>query len=130
MGAWAGGRGGVGLGGCVGWGEMVLGCWLGSSAALACWPPQAQPADPSLLPLSPLPPSSSPPPADSGAKVVVGHQAFGEMALHFLEKYGIMALKIPSKFDLRRFCRATGEPGAGSEGRQAGRGQAGGQGMR
>lgn len=46
--------------------------------------------------------------ADSGAKVVVGHQAFGEMALHFLEKYGIMAVKIPSKFDLRRFCRATG----------------------
>ncbi|PSC71471.1 T-complex theta subunit [Micractinium conductrix] len=46
--------------------------------------------------------------ADSGAKVVVGHQAFGEMALHFIEKYGLMALKIPSKFELRRFCRATG----------------------
>lgn len=48
--------------------------------------------------------------ADAGAKVVVGHQAFGEMALHFLEKYGMMAIKVPSKFDLRRFCRATGEP--------------------
>ncbi|EFN58038.1 hypothetical protein CHLNCDRAFT_34430 [Chlorella variabilis] len=46
--------------------------------------------------------------ADAGVKVVVGHQAFGEMALHFLEKYGVMAVKIPSKFDLRRFCRATG----------------------
>lgn len=46
--------------------------------------------------------------ADAGAKVVVGHQAFGEMALHFIEKYGMMAIKIPSKFDLRRFCRATG----------------------
>lgn len=46
--------------------------------------------------------------ADAGAKVVVGHQAFGEMALHFLEKYGMMAIKVPSKFDLRRFCRATG----------------------
>lgn len=51
-----------------------------------------------------------PPPPDAGAKVVVGHQAFGEMALHFLEKYGMMAIKVPSKFDLRRLCRATGEP--------------------
>eukprot|EP00775_Hariotina_reticulata_P001144 gene1144-1485_t len=30
------------------------------------------------------------------------------MAMHFLEKYGLMAVRIPSKFDLRRFCRATG----------------------
>lgn len=29
------------------------------------------------------------------------------MALHFIEKYGMMALRIPSKFDMRRFCRAT-----------------------
>lgn len=28
--------------------------------------------------------------------------------MHFLEKHGLMALRIPSKFDLRRFCRATG----------------------
>jgi T-complex protein 1 subunit theta len=34
--------------------------------------------------------------------------AVGEMAMHFLEKYGIMAIRIPSKFDLRRVCRATG----------------------
>lgn len=32
----------------------------------------------------------------------------GEMAMHFIEKYGIMAVRIPSKFDMRRFCRATG----------------------
>ena len=50
--------------------------------------------------------------ADSGARVVVGHQAFGEMALHFIEKHGMMAVKIPSKFDLRRFCRATGAGGS------------------
>lgn len=43
---------------------------------------------------------------------MVGHQSFGEMALHFVEKYGMMAIKIPSKFDLRRFCRATGAPAA------------------
>lgn len=34
--------------------------------------------------------------------------AVGEMAMHFLEKYGIMVVRIPSKFDLRRVCRATG----------------------
>jgi len=28
--------------------------------------------------------------------------------MHFIEKYGMMALRIPSKFDMRRFCRATG----------------------
>lgn len=32
----------------------------------------------------------------------------GEMAMHFIEKYGMMAIRIPSKFDMRRFCRATG----------------------
>ena len=50
--------------------------------------------------------------------------AIGEMALHFIEKYGLMALRIPSKFDMRRFCRATnataltklGVPGAGELG--------------
>ena len=34
--------------------------------------------------------------------------SIGEMAMHFIEKYGLMAIRIPSKFDLRRFCRATG----------------------
>ena len=43
--------------------------------------------------------------ADSGARVVVAGSAIGEMALHFIEKFGMMALRIPSKFDLRRFCR-------------------------
>lgn len=47
--------------------------------------------------------------ADSGAKVVAAGGSFGEMALHFLDKHGLLAVKIPSKFDLRRFCRATGE---------------------
>jgi len=49
--------------------------------------------------------------ADSGAKVVVSGQSFGEMALHFIERYGLMAIKIPSKFELRRFCRATNSTG-------------------
>eukprot|EP00879_Flechtneria_rotunda_P026898 GHRR01028742.1.p1 GENE.GHRR01028742.1~~GHRR01028742.1.p1 ORF type:complete len:375 (+),score=126.23 GHRR01028742.1:701-1825(+) len=46
--------------------------------------------------------------ADSGAKVVVSGGNIGEMAMHFLEKYSLMAIRIPSKFDMRRFCRATG----------------------
>lgn len=45
---------------------------------------------------------------DSGARVVVSNGTFGEMALHFIERYGMMAVKIPSKFELRRFCRTTG----------------------
>ncbi len=48
--------------------------------------------------------------ADSGARVVVAGSAIGEMALHFVEKHGMMALRIPSKFDLRRFCRCGGSP--------------------
>ncbi|KAK9801408.1 hypothetical protein WJX73_007565 [Symbiochloris irregularis] len=46
--------------------------------------------------------------ADAGARVVAAGSSFGEMALHFVEKYNMMAVRIPSKFDLRRFCRATG----------------------
>ncbi|XP_062093704.1 T-complex protein 1 subunit theta-like [Humulus lupulus] len=45
---------------------------------------------------------------DSGAKVIVSGAAFGEMALHFYERYKLMVLKISSKFELRRFCRTTG----------------------
>jgi T-complex protein 1 subunit theta len=45
---------------------------------------------------------------DAGARVVVSNGSFGELALHFIERYGLMALKIPSKFELRRFCRASG----------------------
>lgn len=57
-----------------------------------------------LTPCLPSPPTLP----DTGARVVVGHAAFGEMALHFIEKHGMMAVRIPSKFELRRFCRATG----------------------
>ena len=31
-----------------------------------------------------------------------------EMALHFLDKFSIMVVKIPSKFELRRICGALG----------------------
>lgn len=46
--------------------------------------------------------------AKSGAKVVVSGSTFGDLALHFLNKYGIIALKCPSKFELRRLGAAVG----------------------
>ncbi len=46
--------------------------------------------------------------ADSGARVVVSGGSISEIALHFIEKYGMMAVRVPSKFELRRLCRATG----------------------
>ena len=44
---------------------------------------------------------------ESGCKVVFTGQSFGDLALHFLERKKIMAVKIPSKFELRRICKAT-----------------------
>merc|ERR1719446_840873 len=46
--------------------------------------------------------------ADTGVNMLVCGQAIGELALHFLEKYKIMCMKCPSKFELRRICRTTG----------------------
>ena len=46
--------------------------------------------------------------ADAGVRLIFSGAAIGEMAMHFLEKYGIMAVRVPSKFDLRRVCRTTG----------------------
>ena len=57
--------------------------------------------------------------ADSGATVVVSGQSFGEMAMHFIERYGLMAIKLPSKFELRRFCRAVNATGIIKLGRPA-----------
>lgn len=44
--------------------------------------------------------------AKTGVNVVVSNSTFGDMALHFLEKYNIMALKIMSKFEMRRLASA------------------------
>lgn len=46
--------------------------------------------------------------ADTGANVVVSGGKFGDMALYFLNKYNLMAVRIPSKFDLRRLCKTVG----------------------
>lgn len=30
---------------------------------------------------------------------------FGDMGIHYLNKYGIMAVRLQSKFDVRRLCK-------------------------
>ncbi|EQC34842.1 T-complex protein 1, theta subunit [Saprolegnia diclina VS20] len=44
--------------------------------------------------------------AESGAKVVIAGGSISEMALHFLEKYKLLSIRIQSKWELRRLCRA------------------------
>ena len=46
--------------------------------------------------------------ADSGATVIVSGGKFGDMTLHYMNKYNIMAVRIPSKFDIRRLCKTVG----------------------
>lgn len=46
--------------------------------------------------------------AATGVNVVVTGSACSELALHFLNRYGIFVIKILSKFELRRLCRVTG----------------------
>nr|XP_026498621.1 T-complex protein 1 subunit theta [Vanessa tameamea] len=43
--------------------------------------------------------------ADAGVKVIVAGAKFGDMALHFLNKFGVMAVRLNSKFDLRRLAK-------------------------
>lgn len=42
---------------------------------------------------------------DSGLRVVVAGSTIGELALHYLNRFGILIIKILSKFELRRLCR-------------------------
>lgn len=44
----------------------------------------------------------------TGVKAVFCQGSISEMALHFIDKFGILAVKIPSKFELRRICGALG----------------------
>jgi len=46
--------------------------------------------------------------SETGAKIVVVGGTISDLVLHFLERYKIMAVKIPSKFQLRRVCKAVG----------------------
>jgi len=46
--------------------------------------------------------------ADTGAKVIIAGAKFEDMALHFVNKYGMMAVRLNSKFDLRRLSKTVG----------------------
>ncbi|EDO18485.1 hypothetical protein Kpol_1032p82 [Vanderwaltozyma polyspora DSM 70294] len=46
--------------------------------------------------------------ADMGVTCVIAGAGVGELALHYLNRYGILVLKVPSKFELRRICRVCG----------------------
>ena len=45
--------------------------------------------------------------SETGTNLVVSGGTVSEMALHFIEKYGMMCIKVSSKWDLRRLCSAT-----------------------
>ncbi|KAF2456337.1 chaperonin Cpn60/TCP-1 family [Lineolata rhizophorae] len=45
---------------------------------------------------------------DSGLRVIVAGSTVGELAAHYLNRYGILVIKILSKFELRRLCRVVG----------------------
>lgn len=45
---------------------------------------------------------------DVGLRVVIAGSTVGDLALHYLNRYGILVIKILSKFELRRICRVVG----------------------
>lgn len=46
--------------------------------------------------------------AESGVKVLVSGGTVSEMALHFIDRYKLICLKLGSKWELRRLCQSTG----------------------
>lgn len=46
--------------------------------------------------------------AAAGAEVIVSGGKIGDMALHYINKYNLLAVRLPSKFDIRRLCKAVG----------------------
>jgi T-complex protein 1 subunit theta len=45
---------------------------------------------------------------DAGCKVAVTGGKVGELYLHYANKFGLMVVRVPSKFDVRRLCKAIG----------------------
>ncbi|OCL03646.1 T-complex protein 1 [Glonium stellatum] len=45
---------------------------------------------------------------DSGLRVVIAGSTIGELAMHYLNRYNILVIKILSKYELRRLCRVVG----------------------
>ncbi|KAJ5755432.1 t-complex protein 1 theta subunit [Penicillium manginii] len=48
---------------------------------------------------------------DSGLRVLVAGSTVGDLAMHYLNRFNILVIKILSKFELRRLCRVTTEIG-------------------
>ncbi|KAK7753442.1 T-complex protein 1 subunit theta [Diatrype stigma] len=44
----------------------------------------------------------------AGLRVVVAGSTVGDLAMHYLNRYDILVLKVQSKFELRRICRVVG----------------------
>ncbi|KAL8303475.1 hypothetical protein RB601_007823 [Gaeumannomyces tritici] len=45
---------------------------------------------------------------DVGLRAVIAGSTVGDLAMHYLNRYGILVIKILSKFELRRICRVVG----------------------
>ncbi|KAG9253297.1 chaperonin Cpn60/TCP-1 family [Emericellopsis atlantica] len=45
---------------------------------------------------------------DSGVRAVIVGDRVGDLAMHYLNRFGILCIKILSKFELRRVCRVVG----------------------
>jgi len=45
---------------------------------------------------------------DAGVDVIISGGGVSEIALHYINKYQILCLKLPSKFELKRMCRTVG----------------------
>lgn len=45
---------------------------------------------------------------DSGLRVIVAGSTVSELALHYLNRFNILVVKVLSKFELRRLCRVIG----------------------
>jgi T-complex protein 1 subunit theta len=46
--------------------------------------------------------------AETGVKLIVTGGNVSDMALHFMDRYGLLCLRLGSKWELRRLCQATG----------------------
>lgn len=46
--------------------------------------------------------------ADAGVNLIVAGGSISELILHYVEKYKIMIIKVTSKFELKRLCKAVG----------------------
>lgn len=44
--------------------------------------------------------------ANSGVNLIIVGGSISDICMHFCEKYKIMVVRVPSKFELRRLCRA------------------------